>query len=748
LKYIFTILIVFAILQINAQQDISDARSMDIGQNVSVSGIVTNGNELGSIRYIQDNTAGIAAYDYIGDIIKDVKRGDSVTVTGTLKDYRNLLEIDPISSVVIHTSNNNIPLPVEISINQIGELYEGQLVRINNINLTNPSGSFQSKTNYLFTSSDGQAELRINSDLLANKSVPVGTFDLIGICSQYSYNSNDVQTGYQILPRDENDIILSGAIKIISHLSVVEFSKTTINLTWETDVEGQSSIRYGFNQQVEMLNNFVEASLAALGEGIANKGEIVGLNPASVVYAQGFTVVGSDTAFTAVKAFVTESNSTGEIKIYFNTEVEHSVATIENAEMLNKSMDDTLIAYINRAEETIDLCIYNINNSGISNITNALNSAHYRGVIVRAISCGKTAHSGLDNYGSDIPDFSVFIGPGDSERNGIMHNKFMVVDVNSADANNPIVWSGSTNLTEGQINEDANNMIFIQDQSLAKTYTIEFEEMWGGNGLQPNPQKAKFGNHKSDNTPHEFLIGGKRIECYFSPSDGTTQQIISTLKSADKQIDIATMLITRSEIAEAIIERKESGVEIHMVTNAEGNNDAGVNNILSESLGSNYVFDNIASNILHHKYAIIDHLDGLSDPLVLTGSHNWSGAANNDNDENTLIIHDATIANIYYQNFVARFLGNNGIINDAVLINSNLRKINVFPNPAQSVLNISSESGISRIEVFNISGVKVAEENIDKSSIRLNIDSYLPGMYVLRVFGLSGEIENVKILKE
>lgn len=46
----------------NAQNTILEARGKGIGTVVTVRGIVTNGAELGSIRYLQDNTAGISAY--------------------------------------------------------------------------------------------------------------------------------------------------------------------------------------------------------------------------------------------------------------------------------------------------------------------------------------------------------------------------------------------------------------------------------------------------------------------------------------------------------------------------------------------------------------------------------------------------------------------------------------------------------------------------------------------------------------
>ena len=40
-----------------------------------------------------------------------------------------------------------------------------------------------------------------------------------------------------------------------------------------------------------------------------------------------------------------------------------------------------------------------------------------------------------------------------------------------------------------------------------------------------------------------------------------------------------------------------------------------------------------------------------SDPIVITGSSQLSNIAENNSDENTLIIHDPIIANIYLQEF-------------------------------------------------------------------------------------------------
>jgi len=207
-------------------------------------------------------------------------------------------------------------------------------------------------------------------------------------------------------------------------------------------------------------------------------------------------------------------------------------------------------------------------------------------------------------------------------------------------------------------------VIIVQDQSLARAYQIEFEEMWGSYGNEPDAAKARFGSTKRNNTPHEFVINGKRVECYFSPTDGVNSKIVEVINTSDNDLSIATMLITRITMADAIVERKSAGVAVNVITNAEGNNNSTVNDMLEASLTVHVTFDNVSSGMLHHKYMIVDQGAPALDPMIFTGSHNWSAAADNSNDENTLIVHDATMANIYYQQFVKRFVDNQGVLTE------------------------------------------------------------------------------------
>ena len=732
---ILSFILVILSLSSFAQIPIDSARSLGAGATVTVKGIITNGSELGTIRYIQDNTAGIAIYS---SQLSNVDRGDSVLVTGTIKDYNQLLEIDPVSSFTVLSTGNSLPTPELIVPDSLNENREAELVRINGaVFTTNPGGTFSSNTAYNFTANGQTSYIYVRSNHpLIGTVIPSGPVDLVGICSQYSYSSPTA--GYQLLCRDTADIIMPNIISMNSPLNETAVTSSSITFEWSTTIAGTTELFYG--NSPTNLNQHVSGS----GTTTSHTYTLTGLSASELVYVKAFSVDGSDTAFSPVRPFITVSNSSGNIKVYFNQNVDNSVATHKNAIDLGDDIDDTLIQYINRAKSSIDFTMYNFNESGISSVTSALNAADARGVVVRVIFDGSANNSAIQNLNPSIKK----IASPTSSNYGIMHNKFIIFDANTNDANDAIVWTGSTNLTNTQINLDPNSVIIIQDKSLAIAYTLEFNEMFGSTGPIPSLTNAKFGPDKMDNTPHLFEIGGRKVECYFSPSDGTNDHIISTIESAGNNMRIATMLITRSDIAYAIQDAvNNNNAATKILVDNESSCSQTVWSILSSLLGNDLVDDKSQPGIMHHKFMIVDEGTS-SDPTLLVGSHNWSNAANNKNDENTLILYDDTLANIYYQAFKQRFDANYVGID----INDFASSVKLYPNPSADghfIVEIETEKQLSAdFLVYDLSGRKVfsARHTLSpgNNSIKLDVENLAPGTYILQM--IDGETQHISTL--
>ena len=629
--------LVILVTQGFSQANIAAARAMPLGSTITVRGVVTNGPELGVIRYFQDATAGIAAYS---SNISGLSRGDSIVLTGVTVNYNQLMEINPVNSFNA-IAPKPLPAPRVITPGQMAEQYEAMLVKMVNVTFANAGGVFAGNTNYNVTANGQTCQVRVNTaSNLVGQIIPADQVAVVGICSQFSYT--DPNAGYQLLLRDKSDIISTSTIVFTTPLAVSGITTSSMSFNWNTNIAGTTELYYGLTSQLEL------GHLGSTGTGTTHAINITGLNPADLVYVKAFSVAASDTGFSGLKTFITQSTSTGTIKTYFTRPVDTTVATGPKAIQIYRAVDDTCIAYISRAKQTIDIAIYNFNNEGLSSIANALNAAYNRGVAVRIVTDGGTNNSA-------IPDLVAGIGKiGRPVTTGIMHNKFMVIDGKSTNQNDPIVWTGSCNWTDQNVNTDANNVLFIQDASLAKVYNIEFNEMFGSTTTTPSLANAKFGPAKSDNTPHELIIGGNRVEVFFSPSDGVNQQIVNHIATAGSDLEVGTMLITRKVISDAIIARKNAGVTSKVIISNRATSDATVVTDLGTALG-NYFREYHEQGLLHSKYMIIDQSNTASDPMVWTGSHNWSDAANVSNDENSIVIHNAQISNLFYQDFKKRF---------------------------------------------------------------------------------------------
>jgi hypothetical protein len=727
-KTIITAIAILGCAMAVKAQTIAAARAATVGSNVTIRGIVLNGAELGSIRYVQDPTGGISIY---GTALSAVHRGDSIIANGTLTSYNNLFEITPVTFTVLAT-NKPLPTPAVITPNGMVEAYEGQLVTINNGIFALGGGSFAGNTNYNFAASSQTAQVRVaTTTTLVGTVIPNTSVNVFGILSQFcSAPASGCTTGYQLLLRDGNDIVNNSSIYITAQPTISNITTSSFDLTWATNINGSNSyIKYSKDQTLATGSTTVSASAAT-----PHSGTISGLTPATVYYAKVYSINGTDTASSSIVAYCTKSNSTGIIKTYFNRTVDNTVSTGTNAIYLNGLVDDTLIAYINRAKSELEIAIYNWDNS--SSITSAVNAAAARGVKVRIVCDGSTAQSGM----STISAGCKYVYSPQGANYTIMHNKFVVIDVNSSTSS--YVWTGSTNWTSSQLSTDANNVIIFQDQSIARGYKVEFDEMWGDTSVTSNPNTtvARFGQFKKDNTPHEYVIGGKRVEQYFSPSDNTNSKILNVLGTANSDMHTCNMLITRTDLAQKISSQTTTNSLATQVLLDDTTGFSTQFNYIKSGVGTANAAVDCHTWILHHKYVIIDQSNTASDPLVETGSHNWSTAGDTKNDENTVVVHDASIANQYFQEFTQRWTertcGSAGIYENT----NNMVSLNIYPNPSNGDFIVSytlvNTDKVS-ISIYDFMGKKVDSKIVNGTlglnTVSISGNEYAKGIYLVEI---------------
>lgn len=284
-------------------------------------------------------------------------------------------------------------------------------------------------------------------------------------------------------------------------------------------------------------------------------------------------------------------------------------------------IDTRLVAFVNTAQRSIDMAIYDLD---LDNVVQALLAAKQRGVTVRLVT---------DTDHVDDPAFKQLKAAGipvvDDQRGPIMHNKFVVVDGTR-------VWTGSWNFTEGDTYRFNNNAIAITSLELAQNYTTKFQAMF---------EKRLFGpNRPAGTTIPKLNIGGAPVENYFAPEDKVAEKIIARLKTAQQSIDFMAFSFTDDDIGQVVRERAKAGVKVRGVFETTG----------SETQFSEYgqmkqqgldVWQDGNPYLMHHKVFIVDQR------AVILGSFNFSKNAEEQNDENLLIIDEPTLA----QQFMAEF---------------------------------------------------------------------------------------------
>lgn len=264
------------------------------------------------------------------------------------------------------------------------------------------------------------------------------------------------------------------------------------------------------------------------------------------------------------------------------------------------------------------------------------------------------SRANLDQYDAVVPR---------TVSEGIRHNKFVVL----LKKNKPIaVWTGSTNISAGGIFGHSNVGHVVWDEEVAAAYSDYWDR------LAANLTPAKMRQPNRDATPLPVRKPPKNsVTPLFSARDekdatDTLQWYADRMNEA-KKIVCFTVAFNLDELFQEVI-AKENNVLRYIVKD----DDLGQNEIIGQDrdvlfaaggyLGQG-ALENFAAergnplnknDYIHNKFMLVDPLG--DDPLVVSGSANFSRPSQTKNDENMIVIRgDTRVADIYFAEFMRVF---------------------------------------------------------------------------------------------
>jgi len=258
-----------------------------------------------------------------------------------------------------------------------------------------------------------------------------------------------------------------------------------------------------------------------------------------------------------------------------------------------------------------------------------------------------------------------------SKGSGLMHHKFVIID-------NRTIVTGSANFTVGGIHREptesesrgnVNHLLRIESPILASLFREEFDILWGdGPGGQTD---SIFGVRKPLRPARTVAVGDSNITVQFSPTSkrqpwklSSNGLIAQTIAQANQSVDLALFVFSEQGIADALQGASQRGTRIRALIDpsfafrpySEALDLMGYsltqackaekdNQPWAKPLNTVGVPKLLPGDSLHHKFAV---LDGRA---VITGSHNWSKAANSTNDETVLMIDSPVVAAHFRREF-------------------------------------------------------------------------------------------------
>jgi cardiolipin synthase len=265
---------------------------------------------------------------------------------------------------------------------------------------------------------------------------------------------------------------------------------------------------------------------------------------------------------------------------------------------MKDDLGHTLGAAIANAKESVTLVIYALTDRGM---IEKLNTKSQEGVATTVICDAKASPQIENRLDKSIVLVKRFLM-------GLMHQKILIID-------NKQTWIGSANLSGESLRHHGNLVAAIESPSLAAMATAKAFSLKAYERTSTFPTST-------------FPVGGQAVELWFLPDNsGAIQRLVQLIRAAEKTIRIGMFTWTRKDLAQEIITAHKRGIKVDIAIDKGTSAGASENIVKMLKKHKIPVRTNNGSQLLHHKFMIID------DKILVNGSANWTLSAFEKNDD-------------------------------------------------------------------------------------------------------------------
>ena len=330
---------------------------------------------------------------------------------------------------------------------------------------------------------------------------------------------------------------------------------------------------------------------------------------------------------------------------------------------LSRGLFEALVRFIGLAGDGMGLraALYEFHYQPVANaFAKAIEAGADVKIVYDAESSYKTdneatiATAGLDDYNAAIPR---------TVSEGIRHNKFIVL----LRGDKPVaVWTGSTNISTGGIFGHSNVGHIVWDEEVAAKYL----DYWQRLADNLTPTKLRGPNKTATPTPTGRPPKNSVLPLFSARDDKDSSETLdwyAARLAEAKEVSCMTFAFNVDEVFQNVLSQESNVLRYVLKDDPLGEEESigqdrdvifAAGGYLGEGALDNFLRERSnplnRNRYIHNKFMLVDPLS--DDPLVVTGSANFSKPSQRINDENMLVIRgDKRVADIYFGEFMRVF---------------------------------------------------------------------------------------------